>query len=268
MRIKDQKDFYAGLMFIIFGGLTMWLSQSYNMGTAARMGPGYFPFWLGMVLAALGAIVFFKAFGHVEGTVEKASTKSSIIFILMMVLSLGAGAAGLAGPNGALAIGTIAGCVLAIFMGERSMGLILGSVGLFGLFIKAIGVIICTLGLVWIAAIASHEFKWKETVVSSIVLAIMAWAIFVKGLGLQMPTWVDTGELQRMFQSEVKGDAPADAPNADAPKADAKADASKADASKADAPKADVPKADAPKADAPKADAPTTDAPKSDAPKK
>ncbi|HEY4371700.1 MAG TPA: tripartite tricarboxylate transporter TctB family protein [Burkholderiales bacterium] len=248
MRIKDQKDFYAGLMFIIFGVLTMWLSQSYNMGTAARMGPGYFPFWLGGVLAALGAIVFFKSFGHVEGTVEKASTKSSVIFILMMVLSLGAGAIGLAGPNGALAIGTIAGCVVAIFVGERSMGLILGSVGLFGLFIKAIGVVICTLGLVWIAAIASHEFKWKETAISSTVLAIMAWAIFVKGLGLQMPTWVDTGELQRMFITDVKTDAPADA-NTDAPKADA---------SKADAPKADAPKADAPA---------TTDAPKSDAPK-
>lgn len=209
MRIKDQKDFYAGLMFIIFGGLTMWLSLSYNMGTAARMGPGYFPFWLGGVLAALGAIVFIKSFGHVEGEVEKASTRSSVIFILMMILSLGAGAVGLAGPNGALAIGTIAGCVLAIFIGERSMGLILGAVGLFGLFIKAIGVIICTIGLVWIAAVASHEFKWKETLISSIVLAVMAWGIFVKGLGLQMPTWVDTGELQRMFQSEVKSDSPA-----------------------------------------------------------
>lgn len=213
MRIKDQKDFYAGLMFIIFGGLTMWLSQSYNMGTAARMGPGYFPFWLGGTLAALGAIVFIKSFGTARGQVEKASTKSSIVFILMMILSLGAGAVGLAGPNGALAIGTIAGCVVAVLMGERSLGLVLGAVGLFGLFIKSIGVIFCTIGLVWIAAIASHEFKWKETLISSIVLSIMAWAIFVKGLGLQMPTWVDYGELQRMFQSEAKpssSDAPAD----------------------------------------------------------
>jgi hypothetical protein len=207
MRIKDQKDFYAGLMFIIFGTLTMWLSTTYNMGTAARMGPGYFPFWLGGTLTTLGAIVLFKSFGAHDGNVEKASLKSSVVFILMMILSLGAGVIGLAGPNGALAIGTIAGCVLAVVIGERSMGLVLGAVGLFGLFIKAIGVIICTVMLVWISALASHEFKVKETLISSIVLAVMAWAIFVKGLGLQMPTWVDYPELQRMFQSEVKPDA-------------------------------------------------------------
>ena len=217
MRIKDQKDFFAGLMFIIFGTLTMWLSTTYNMGTAARMGPGYFPFWLGGTLTTLGAIVLFKSFGVHEGVVEKASLKSSVVFILMMVLSLGAGLVGMAGPNGALAIGTIAGCVLAIFIGERSMGLVLGAVGLFGLFIKAIGVIICTVMLVWISALASHEFKVKETAISSVILAVMAWAIFVKGLGLQMPTWVDYPELQRMFQSEAKPAADATPPAADTP---------------------------------------------------
>ncbi|HEX4326378.1 MAG TPA: tripartite tricarboxylate transporter TctB family protein [Burkholderiales bacterium] len=239
MRIKDQKDFFAGLMFVIFGSLTMWLSTTYNMGTAARMGPGYFPFWLGGTLTALGAIVLFKSLGAHDGNVEKASLKSSLVFILMMILSLGAGAVGLAGPNGALAIGTIAGCVLAVVIGERSMGLILGSVGLFGLFIKAIGVIICTIGLVWIAALASHEFKVKETAISSVVLAVMAWGIFVKGLGLQMPTWVDYPELQRMFQSEAKpapdvtppaADTPA--PAATAPAAPAAAAPAPADASK------------------------------------
>jgi len=224
MRIKDQKDFYGGLMFIVFGGLAMWLSTTYNMGTAARMGPGYFPFWLGGVLTLLGAIVLFKSLGKAEGNGEKADKKPMVVFIAMMVLSLGVGAIGLAGPNGALAVGTVVGCVLAIFFGERSLGLVLGSVAVFGLFLKGIGVIICVVLLVFISAYASHEFKWKETIISSIVLAIAAWAIFVKGLGLQMPTWPDVPELQRMFQSDVKP--AADAPAADAPAAPA-ADASK-----------------------------------------
>jgi len=214
MRIKDQKDFYAGLVFIVFGGLAMWLSTTYNMGTAARMGPGYFPFWLGGTLAVLGAIVFFKSLGVAKENAEKADKKPMGVFILMMVLSLGAGAVGLAGPNGALAIGTVAGCVLAIAIGERSLGLVLGAVAVFGLFLKSIGVIICVVVLVFIAGFASHEFKVRETAISAVVLAIMAWAIFIKGLGLQMPVWVDLPELQRQFQSDVKpaaADAPADA---------------------------------------------------------
>jgi len=214
MRIKDYKDFYAGVMFIVFGGLTVWLSTTYNLGTAARMGPGYFPSVLGGVLVFLGAIVLIKSLGKAEEGVERANTKSMVIFIAMMVLSLGAGFVGLAGPNGALAIGTVAGCVLAFFYGERSLGLVLGAVAIFGLFLKGLGVIVCVLLLVFISAYASHEFKWKETTISAVVLAIAAWAIFVKGLGLQMPTWPDVPELQRMFQSDVKPaavEAPADA---------------------------------------------------------
>ncbi len=114
MRIKDQKDFFAGLMFVIFGTLTMWLSTTYNMGTAARMGPGYFPFWLGGTLTTLGAIVLFKSLRRRRPRSKKADVKPIIVLITMLVLSLGAGWAGMAGPNGALAIGTVAGRVLAM----------------------------------------------------------------------------------------------------------------------------------------------------------
>lgn len=61
MRIHRQTDFASGLMFILIGlGFSM-VARGYTMGTAARMGPGYFPFWLGILLAVLGAIVAFGA---------------------------------------------------------------------------------------------------------------------------------------------------------------------------------------------------------------
>ena len=47
-------------MFIILGLGFAWQASSYQMGTA-RMGPGYFPFWLGIVLALLGAVVLLGA---------------------------------------------------------------------------------------------------------------------------------------------------------------------------------------------------------------
>ena len=61
MKIKSQKDFWSGLMFIVTGlGFTAG-ATSYSFGTSARPGPGYFPFGLGLILAVLGALILFKA---------------------------------------------------------------------------------------------------------------------------------------------------------------------------------------------------------------
>lgn len=199
MKIKNFADFYAGLMFIIFGGLAAWLSTSYNMGTGARMGPGYFPFWLGIILLAIGIVVLLNALrGTRDGTEVRISLKSLVVFLAMMGFSLLAGLVG-ASPNASLAIGTVAGCVLAYFIGQQSMALILGAVTVFGLMLKGLGLVICVTLLVIIAALASHESKTKEIIASIVILAASAYGIFIYGLKLQMPTWPDTQELGRMF---------------------------------------------------------------------
>ena len=59
MNIKSQKDFFSGLMFLIVGGGFAYGATSYSIGTAARMGPGYFPLLLGVILSILGAFVLF-----------------------------------------------------------------------------------------------------------------------------------------------------------------------------------------------------------------
>jgi hypothetical protein len=203
MKIKNYQDFYAGLMFIIFGGLAAWLSTSYSMGTGARMGPGYFPFWLGIILAALGAITLVKAVGVSDGKEHRISLKPLVVFIAMMAFSLLAGLIG-ASPNASLAIGTIAGCVLSFFIGMRSMGLILGAVTVFGLMLKSLGLVVCVTLLVIIASLASHEMRKKEVIASIIVLVGMSVGIFVYGLKLQMPVWPDMQELGRQFVPAAK----------------------------------------------------------------
>lgn len=54
--IRNPKDFYAGLLFVAFGMAALVMAQSYAVGTAARMGPGYFPRLLGVLLVGLGAV--------------------------------------------------------------------------------------------------------------------------------------------------------------------------------------------------------------------
>jgi hypothetical protein len=61
MRMKSERDFWSGLMFIVVGIAFAWGATTYSFGTSARPGPGYFPFGLGILLAVLGAMVLFKS---------------------------------------------------------------------------------------------------------------------------------------------------------------------------------------------------------------
>lgn len=61
MKVKSQRDFWSGLMFVVVGIGFAWGALNYSFGTSARPGPGYFPFGLGILLAILGAAVLFKA---------------------------------------------------------------------------------------------------------------------------------------------------------------------------------------------------------------
>ena len=57
MKIKSQKDFWSGLMFVAVGLGFAWGATNYSFGTSARPGPAYFPFGLGVLLAIMGALV-------------------------------------------------------------------------------------------------------------------------------------------------------------------------------------------------------------------
>ncbi len=58
MRIKSPRNFWAGVMFLGFGlFFAMWAVVNYQMGTAVRMGPAYFPAVLGGLLAFLGLLI-------------------------------------------------------------------------------------------------------------------------------------------------------------------------------------------------------------------
>ena len=63
MKIKSQKDFWSGLMFVATGLGFAAGATNYSFGTSARPGPGYFPFGLGILLAILGVIVLFLIVG-------------------------------------------------------------------------------------------------------------------------------------------------------------------------------------------------------------
>jgi Tripartite tricarboxylate transporter TctB family len=61
MQIKSQRDFWAGMMFLLVGVGFAIGATNYSMGTSARPGAGYFPLGLGVLTALLGAFIVFEA---------------------------------------------------------------------------------------------------------------------------------------------------------------------------------------------------------------
>ena len=61
MKIKSQRDFVSGLMFIIVGVIFAFGATNYSMGSSAKPGAGYFPLILSVILAILGAVLLFKS---------------------------------------------------------------------------------------------------------------------------------------------------------------------------------------------------------------
>lgn len=62
--IRDQKNFAAGLLYIAAGLAFAIGATNYTLGSPERMGPGYFPFWLGILLAIIGAVVLAGSLGR------------------------------------------------------------------------------------------------------------------------------------------------------------------------------------------------------------
>ncbi len=54
---RNNRDFFAGLLYIVVGVLAMWIARDYPFGSALRMGPGYFPTVLGGIMVAFGIAV-------------------------------------------------------------------------------------------------------------------------------------------------------------------------------------------------------------------
>ena len=156
MRIKSQKDFFAGLLFLALGVAFAWGATTYNVGTGARMGPGYFPLMLGVVLAIMGAVEVIKSMVVETETGDKIGK-----FVWRPV-------------------GYIVGANLAF-------GVLLG--GLPSIKLPAMGLIVAIFALTIISARAGSEFKWKEILILSAILAVGSYLAFILLLKLQIQVW-------------------------------------------------------------------------------
>lgn len=157
MQIKSQQDFFSGLMFIVIGSGFALGAIRYNVGGAARMGPGYFPLMLGVLLGVLGGFILFKS----------------------LVVETEDGA-----PIGRWAwrpLGFVIGANLAF-------GVLIGGLPSVGL--PSMGLMAAIYALTLIASLAQRDnFRLKPVLLLATVLAVGSYIAFVLVLKLQIPVW-------------------------------------------------------------------------------
>ena len=167
MKIGHPKNFWGGILFAAIGvmftviakglkfGDTV-LLQGYAMGTPARMGPAFFPFWLGLILITLGVII------AVIGIREQGGPDSRF-------------------PR----------------FHWRPILFVLSSVVMFGLILKAVGMLIAGFLTVFVSSMGNPDkFHTRDVVLLGIGLVIFCALVFVWGLKLPIPLCPDVESLQ------------------------------------------------------------------------
>ncbi len=192
MRVKNGKDFWAGLMFVGFGLCFMTISLRYPMGTTAQMGSGYFPTVLGGLLAILGGAVFLRAFVSKFANPFHVFHFRPLLFTAALVIG---GAITFAHgwlKDMPMTKYALVGMALASFIGAfgpRALFVILLSVVIFGYAIKPLGLVLAIVLLIVLSALGGYDFRKKEIVILTMGLALFGVLAFVKGLGLPFDLW-------------------------------------------------------------------------------
>ncbi|MEY3611639.1 MAG: hypothetical protein RJB14_1361 [Pseudomonadota bacterium] len=156
MNIKSQKDFFAGLLYAVMGGAFAIGATNYSIGTGARMGPGYFPLMLGVLLGLIGLYIMFKSL-----VVETADGDK---------------------------IGKWAWKPLFfIIAGNLLFGVLLSGLPNFG--IPGMGLIVAIYGVTIVVSKAGGESNIKESLILATILSTISYLGFIKLLNLQFPVW-------------------------------------------------------------------------------
>jgi len=83
---RNNRDFFAGLLYIVTGAVGMWIARDYPFGSALRMGPGYFPSVLGGMMIAFGIAVLLMGVKNNEKIKGNWSPRALIVLPLSTVV--------------------------------------------------------------------------------------------------------------------------------------------------------------------------------------
>jgi hypothetical protein len=86
VRIKSPQDIGAAAVFIVIGLVGLYFGKDLRFGTGARMGPGFFPYYLSWSVIAVGAIIGARALVLDGPPIERIKLRPVIAIILSLLV--------------------------------------------------------------------------------------------------------------------------------------------------------------------------------------
>jgi hypothetical protein len=215
------KDFLSGLMFIVFGLVALWFGQRLALGTPVRMGPGYVPRMLSLILLCFGAAIVMVALFRTADRLEKERYWLPLGGLSVLIIGLSCipwGASQIAGLlTGAiktayvampipitlatvLVFDVVALAVLITIFGRpgveaddmteapawKPITMVTIGVICFALLFERAGLLPALVVLILIASLGGEEFKITEVIGNMVALAVLCTLVFKVGLGMNI----------------------------------------------------------------------------------
>jgi putative tricarboxylic transport membrane protein len=87
MKLKpDAQDIFAGVMFIAFAAVMLWLNTEHPIGTARRMGPGYMPMLAFWILGGLGVVILLGGIITGPNAIARFAWREMTLILAAMVV--------------------------------------------------------------------------------------------------------------------------------------------------------------------------------------
>jgi len=83
---RNAKDFWTGIIYIFVGSAALILGRDYDMGTAVRMGPAYFPTLLSILLMVIGIVSVLRSFFRSGSPVGVIAWKGLVLILVSTLL--------------------------------------------------------------------------------------------------------------------------------------------------------------------------------------
>jgi len=149
--LRLKKDYYGGALMILVGLAAAVASTNYHLGELSRMGPGFFPCAIGVLMAITGALIAISAGPDEEGASPVAVGHAH----------------GMPDVRGAVCI--IVATLAFLFLGEYT------------------GLLPATFAIVFISALGDRLNTVKQALLLSIGMCAIAVVVFWWALQLQIP---------------------------------------------------------------------------------
>lgn len=189
-RSWSSADLVAGAVFVVAGAAFAIGSLPYARGTLLQMGPGYVPFAVGLMLAALGVAVGVKAFVAPDHAVPAPPADQDSAQVARAAEELTDDAEG---PGSAPARATTTGASdrpAPLDFGRvkwRPVLLVLAAVLFFAYTLEGLGLLVTVFVTVVLASYARAGTTVREALITSVSLALARWLIFVVALQQRIP---------------------------------------------------------------------------------